>query len=185
MMRPRDRGRRNGRGIESGFTLVELMIAITVAGILMAIAAFSLIRARASANEASAIASLSAVNTAQISYNAACGRGFFAASLPILGMPPHEAAAGGYIDSELATAPIVERAGYAIRIQLGAGGYEAPVPDCNGNDTISAYYATARPLVLGETGSRAFATNQVGTIWQSSDGIPPPEPFGPPAIVAK
>lgn len=38
-----------------GFTLIELLIAIVVAGILMTIAAFSLVRARANANESSAV----------------------------------------------------------------------------------------------------------------------------------
>lgn len=168
-----------------GFTLIELMIAITVAAVLMAIAAFSLIRARASANEASAIASLRTINQGQIGYNSACGRSFFAASLPILAMPPNEAAEGGYIAAELATGVIVQRAGYRFRIQVGAGGLPGGSPDCNGNETISAYYATAAPVSPGETGTRAFATNEVGTIWQRLDSIAPSQPFGPPAEVAK
>ena len=170
---------------EQGFTLVELMIAILVAGILMAMAAFTIVRARASANEASAIASLRSINQGQIGYNSSCGRSFFAASLPILAMPPHEAAEGGFIDPELATGVIVQDAGYRYRIQLGLGGAPGGSPDCNGNATISAYYATAVPVAPGETGTRAFATNQIGTIWQSLDSIAPAEPFGPPAEVAK
>lgn len=168
-----------------GFTLVELMIAIVVAGVLMTMAAFALVRARAAANESAAIAALSAINGAQIAYNAACGRGFYAASLPILGMPPHEAATGGYIDPELATGAVVERQGYVVRVQTGSGSFNGAAGDCNGNTTISAYYATAAPVALGDTGTRAFATNQVGTIWQTTNGIAPAEPFGPPAEIAK
>lgn len=161
------------------------MIAIMVAGILMAMAAFTLIRARASANEASAIASMKAVNSAQIAYNAACGRGFFAASLPILGMPPHATATGGYIDSELAKAAVVIRSGYRIQVQSGAGSINGPAPDCNGNTTISSYYASAVPLAVGDSGSRSFATNQVGSTWQLNGGVAPAEPFGPPSVFAK
>ncbi len=173
------------RTLQSGFTLVEIMIAILVAGVLMAMAAFSLVRARASANEASAIASLAAINRAQLAYNAACGRGFYADSLPILGMPPHAAAEGGYIDTELAKAAVVEKSGYRIRVQLASSGYTSPVHDCNDNETISSYYATAVPVVVGDTGARSFATNQVGVVWQLSGGFAPSEPLGPPAVVAK
>lgn len=47
--------RRRRPRAEHGFTLIELLIAIVVAGILMTIAAFSLVRARANANESSAV----------------------------------------------------------------------------------------------------------------------------------
>ena len=170
---------------EPGFTLVELMIAITVAAVLMAMAAFTLLRARASANEAAAIAALKTINQGQISYNAECGGSFFAPSLVILGMPPRDAVAGGYIDTELATGVIVERQGYRFTVGMGKDAYVGSVPDCNGNMPISAYYATAVPLAPGETGTRAFATSQNGSIWQRGDSVAPTEPFGPPAEMAK
>ena len=173
------------RAGDSGFTLVEILIVIVVAGVLMAMAAFALTRARASANESSAIASLAAVNRAQLAYNSSCGRGFYAVSLPILGMPPQAAARAGYIDPELATAAVVEKSGYRIRVQIGRSGYLSPVHDCNDNQTMSSYYATAVPVVAGDTGTRAFATNQVGVVWQLNGGIAPAEPFGPPAVTAR
>lgn len=181
----RTRARSHRRTVESGFTLVEMMIAIAVAGILMAMAAFALVRARASANEASAIGSLKTINSGQLAYNASCGRSFYAPSLVVLGLPPHEAARGGFIDPELAAAAVVQHSGYTIRIQMGMGGFTSTVPDCNGNMPISAYYATAVPVAAGDTGTRAFATNQIGAIWQRGDSIAPSEPLGPPAEVAK
>jgi type IV pilus assembly protein PilA len=185
MMADRRAYRRTRDRNDRGFTLIEILIVIVVAGILMAMAAFSLLRARASANEASAIATLKSINSAQLAYNAACGRGYYAASLPILAMPPHEAASGGYIDAELGTAPVVDKSGYRVRVQIGDTGTEGVVDDCNGNATVTSYYATAVPVTQGNTGTRGFATSQVGTIWQSADGTAPPEPFGPPSQEAQ
>ena len=54
---------------QRGFSLIELLM---VVAIILAIAAFaipSLLRARIAANEASAVRSLRALNTAQISYS--------------------------------------------------------------------------------------------------------------------
>ncbi|MBI4266242.1 MAG: prepilin-type N-terminal cleavage/methylation domain-containing protein [Acidobacteria bacterium] len=168
----------------NGFTLVELMIAIVVAGVLMTMAAFALVRARASANEVSALASLKAVNQGQLAYSAACGRGFYAPSLTVLGTPP-QGATVGYLDPQLATGTLVQHNGYFLRIEMGAGGAAGPLTDCNGTTPVTAYYATAVPVAAGNSGTRAFATNQAGAIWQRADSVAPTEPFGPPAQIAE
>lgn len=169
---------------ESGFTLVEMMIAIVVAGILAVMAVAGLNRARASANESSAIASLKTINMAQISYNSACGRGGYAQTLVILGRPPGAGATAGYIDAELAAAPVVEHSGYRLRIQVGASGL-SNIIDCNNNQTLTGYYASAVPVTFGYTGARSFATSHVGAIWQNSTDTAPSEPFGPPSELYK
>ena len=42
---------------------------------------------------------------------------------------------------------------------------------CNGTTSQSTYHATASPATLGQTGTRAFATNNSGTVYQNYTGV--------------
>jgi type II secretory pathway pseudopilin PulG len=61
-----------------GFALIDLIFVCGVLGILFSIAMPSLFSAKQSASAASAIGSLRAINSAQLTYALTCGAGFYA-----------------------------------------------------------------------------------------------------------
>ena len=167
---------------ERGMTLIELAVVIAVMGTLLSIAIGAVFRARMAANEGSALAGLRTINTAQFQYQSSCGAGLYAESLLVLGTKPSgeaEAFLNGALGDEISPT----RSGYVFTLGMGQGG--APgTDDCNGTPTISRYYASAAPA-SAQTGNRSFATNQAGTLWEDLNPVPPTEPFGPPAQLAK
>jgi prepilin-type N-terminal cleavage/methylation domain-containing protein len=154
---------------DAGFTLIELLIVVAVIGIIAALAIPGLMRARMSANEASAIASLRAVTSGQHVYMSACGNGFYASSLLILADPAPTGAA--FISPDLGAAAAVDKSGYHLEMAEGSEAKSAVLDGCNPSGTastlFSSYYASNQPVAPGRTGSRWFWTNSLGTIYAS------------------
>jgi type II secretory pathway pseudopilin PulG len=164
----------------SPLVIVIVVILLGFGGVLMfgtmaAIAVPGLMRARQSGNEVSAIASLRAITSAQMTYAASCGGGGFAGSLEDLAKPPRGGAA--FISPELATTNIV-KSGYRISVQpaFDASLVLPRADTCNGStsDAVSAFFATAEPDDPGSSGRRYFAVDAAGAVYQSTRPISNP-----------
>jgi prepilin-type N-terminal cleavage/methylation domain-containing protein len=168
------------RKSEPGFTLIELLFVVGVISVLAALATPGLLRARAAANESSAIASLRVINSAQQTFWGTCGNSYYSPSLQNLGLPV--AGSPGFLSADVSGPAPVVKSGYELDLDSAN-----PVPgtSCNGGSLVATYHATADPLP--GRGARYFGGNTGGAIYQSSatlfggmpDSGPPPAPAVP------
>ena len=130
-----------------GFSLIELLIVVAIILIIATIAIPSLLRARISANESSAVSTVRQISTAEIAYQSAYTSVGFSPDLASLGGP-----VSGCMPSQT-TACILDSAvsaGAKSGYQFVAAGFT------NGGTLNSTFVASAAPLTFDKSGSRNF-----------------------------
>ena len=144
---------------QRGFTLMELLIVMSIMIILMLIAIPNFISMKAQADETSAIQSLRAIYQAQIQYQTDFPANGFSCSLAALGgnstSGPPTAQAAQVLQGDLATG---QKSGYTFNI------VNCTKVTVNNQDMYTSYEATAVPQSVGKSGHRGFCIDQAGEI---------------------
>src|SRR5450631_500000 len=137
---------------QKGFSLIELLIVVAIILIIAAIAIPNLLRAKMSANEASAVGSLRTLNTSAVAYSTTYGN--YPPSLAALGpSSTPSSTAADLIDSVLSAGA---KSGYTFTFTPGTGNL--------------SYTISAAPTTAGVTGQRGFFTDQSGVIRGDASG---------------
>ena len=150
----------------NGFTLMELLIVISIILILMLIAIPTMGNMKRQANETSAIQSMHAISMAEIQYESTYPANGYACTLAALGGDPNAGAPS-------------PAAAQMLQGDLSSGyksGYVFTIGNCtkvsvNGADRITGYTVTAVPQTVNKTGNRGFCSDQFG-------GAPKYDPAG-------
>jgi type IV pilus assembly protein PilA len=144
---------------QSGYTLMELLIVMSVILILMAIAIPNYMNMRSQANETSALQSLRAINSAEIQYETDYPANGFSCNLSQLGGDPKSGApspqAAQLLSNDLASG---QKSGYTFTIG------NCTKVTVNNQDVYTSFEATAVPQSVGKTGHRGFCMDQTGEI---------------------
>jgi type IV pilus assembly protein PilA len=144
---------------QSGFTLMELLIVMSVILILMAVAIPNYMNMRSQANETAAMEELRTLNSAEIQYQTDYPANGFSCNLSQLGGDPKSGAPSA-------------QAAQLIPADLASGyksGYLFAITDCtkvnvNNQDVYTSFEVTAVPQSVGKTGHRGFCMDQTGEV---------------------
>jgi type IV pilus assembly protein PilA len=131
---------RKSQGLQGGFSLIELLVVVTIILIIAAISIPNFLRARIAANEASAVTSVHSICSSELTYYSISAPGGYSAALADLGP-----AKGDYIDSSLAAG---QKSGYNFT-------YNA-----SGVAPFQQYTINADPVVPSITGQRHYYADE-------------------------
>jgi type II secretory pathway pseudopilin PulG len=162
---------RNRHAQAHGFALIDLLFVCGIIGVLASMAMPRLLLAKSAAGAASAIGSMRAINSAELTYALTCGNGFYAPNLTTLGTPP-PASTEPFISGGLGTADTINKSGYTI--QLEATAFAGAPPACNGLGAGAAgrgFRAAADPSGVSSAIPRFFSTNANAVIFEDTASL--------------
>lgn len=167
-----------------GFSLIELLIVVTIIALIAAIAVPRLVLARMVSNDAWAVGTLRAINSGEVAFASSCGKGGYATSFHQLAAP---APSGDGFISPTFNDPTT-RTGFVLTLSIGAqtGVVVAQSSTCNDvGDAAASYFLSADPTSFHLTGTRHFGTDERGGIFQNTaDVVFTPLTLVPAATVA-
>jgi prepilin-type N-terminal cleavage/methylation domain-containing protein len=143
-----------------GFSLIELLIVVAIILVIAAIAIPSLLQARMSANEASAVGSLSAIKSAEVAYDTA---------YPTVGFSPDITSLGGATPCTPSSTSACLVDSQLSGSTPGSGGKSGFVFLATGIMTAgalnnSAFVAAAAPVLAHSTGNHDYCSTNDGVL---------------------
>src|SRR5437016_13618849 len=137
---------------DKGFSLIELLLVVTVILIIAAIAVPNVLKSRLRANETSAVASLRMINTAAVTYSI---------TYPDMGFPAQLTTLGGANPCSVSSTQAC-----LIDDSLSQGNKSGYLFVLTGDGAVPSisYIVTGTPQAVGGSGQRMFCTDQSGVI---------------------
>jgi len=150
---------------EAGFTLVELLIVLSIVGLLAATSMAIYRSSRVRAGETTAVATLQAITEAQFAFAELCGHQRYAPTLEALTTPVPTTGAP-FLSPDFGMDPLV-KSGY--RFLLGGTAVTDTGLTCTGVTPVESYQVTADPEKPGLSGIRYFGTNTDRVLYEGME----------------
>jgi len=157
-----------------GFTLIELMIVVSIIAIIAVLSIPNLLRARITANEGTVIADLRTLSSAQETFRQSNfkdqdgdGQGEYGSLMELAGLTS--------VSGRKADPPFIDqqygrgrKPGYSFSVQVGLTACGMATNSIDASET--AYFGVARPVGWHKTGVRTFCVDSSGVLRGSDIG---------------
>ena len=144
---------------EAGFTLVELLIVMSIIIVIMLLAIPQVATIKKKTNQTSAVQSLRTLASAEMGYNSSYSANGFGCPIAVLGGDPQNgppsAQAAQLIPLDLATGV---KSGYVFAVTCGSKS------SINNHDVFNSVEITAVPQSINKTGDNGYCTDENGLI---------------------